>query len=107
MRPFRLAKKIAAGAQFIQTQYCYDVDLLREFMKEARGLGLDKRCHIQVVLEQLPNVVVEDVETDLYVAIDRAADRVSRTVERRLSRNRVRGRSPSLAGDQWLSATED
>ena len=25
----RLAKKIAAGAQFVQTQYCYDVPLLR------------------------------------------------------------------------------
>ena len=31
-RPQRLAKKIAAGAQFIQTQYCYDVPLLRRFM---------------------------------------------------------------------------
>jgi methylenetetrahydrofolate reductase (NADPH) len=27
-RPFRLAKKVAAGAQFIQTQYCYDVPRL-------------------------------------------------------------------------------
>jgi len=26
-RPLRLAKKVAAGAQFIQTQYCYDVPL--------------------------------------------------------------------------------
>ncbi len=28
-RPLRLAKKVAAGAQFIQTQYCYDLPLLR------------------------------------------------------------------------------
>lgn len=47
-RPYRLAKKIAAGAQFVQTQYCFDVELLRAFMEEARELGLPKRCHILV-----------------------------------------------------------
>ena len=33
--PSALAKKVAAGAQFVQTQYCYDVPRLRAFM--ARG----------------------------------------------------------------------
>ncbi len=47
-RPYRLAKKIAAGARFFQTQYCYDIDLLEAFMKETRRLGLHKRCHILV-----------------------------------------------------------
>ena len=55
--------------------------------------GEDKRCHVQIILKQLPDVVVEDVEADLYVAIDRASDRASRTVERRLSRSRARERS--------------
>ena len=31
-RPLRLAKKIAAGAQFVQTQYCYDLPLLERFI---------------------------------------------------------------------------
>jgi methylenetetrahydrofolate reductase (NADPH) len=39
-RPQRLAKKVAAGAQFIQTQYCYDMALLRDFMKHSEDLGL-------------------------------------------------------------------
>jgi methylenetetrahydrofolate reductase (NADPH) len=39
-RPQRLAKKVAAGAQFIQTQYCYDMALLRDFMKHCEDLGL-------------------------------------------------------------------
>jgi methylenetetrahydrofolate reductase (NADPH) len=39
-RPHRLAKKVAAGAQFIQTQYCYDVPRLRAFMAQVRDLGL-------------------------------------------------------------------
>ena len=34
-RPFRLAKKIAAGAQFIQTQYCFDVPRLKAFMAQV------------------------------------------------------------------------
>ena len=33
-------------------------------------------------------VVIEDTEADLYVAIDRAADRAGRTLERRLARQR-------------------
>ena len=39
-RAQRLAKKVAAGAQFIQTQYCYDVPRLREFMQQVEDLGL-------------------------------------------------------------------
>ncbi len=39
-RAERLAKKVAAGAQFIQTQYCFDIPMMREFMHRARDLGL-------------------------------------------------------------------
>ncbi len=47
-RPLRLAKKIAAGAQFIQTQYCYDIPTLERFMARARDLGLHEKCFILV-----------------------------------------------------------
>ena len=39
-RPIHLGKKIAAGAQFIQTQYCFDVPMMKTFMAKARDLGL-------------------------------------------------------------------
>ena len=39
-RPHRMAKKIAAGAQFIQTQYCFDVDRMKTFMAQVRDMGL-------------------------------------------------------------------
>ena len=39
-RALRLGKKIAAGAQFIQTQYCYDHDRLRAFMRAVEDQGL-------------------------------------------------------------------
>jgi putative sigma-54 modulation protein len=48
--------------------------------------GADKRCSIVVTLESFPEVVIVDIENDLYVAIARAADRASRSVARRLER---------------------
>jgi methylenetetrahydrofolate reductase (NADPH) len=39
-RALRLAKKVAAGAQFIQTQYVYDLERLRAFMRGVEDLGL-------------------------------------------------------------------
>jgi methylenetetrahydrofolate reductase (NADPH) len=45
-RPLRLAKKVEAGAEFIQTQFCFDLDLMRRFMTAVRDLGLDERVFI-------------------------------------------------------------
>jgi len=45
-RPLRLAKKVAAGAQFVQTQYCFDIDRLNTFMREVRDRGLDEKVFI-------------------------------------------------------------
>jgi 5,10-methylenetetrahydrofolate reductase len=45
-RPLRLAKKVAAGAQFAQTQYCFDMPLFRAFMERVRDLGLHEKCFI-------------------------------------------------------------
>ena len=58
--------------------------------------GRDKRCHIQVVLSQLADVVIEDIEFDMYIAIDRAADRAGRTVNRKLDRQRDNERTTGL-----------
>jgi ribosomal subunit interface protein len=54
--------------------------------------GIDKRCQIQISLPRLADIVVEDVESDLYVAIDRATDRAGRTVNRRLERQHNKNR---------------
>ena len=45
-RPQRLAKKVAAGAEFIQTQYCYDVPRMRTFMQRAGDLGIPEKAYI-------------------------------------------------------------
>lgn len=50
--------------------------------------GKDKRCHLELRLKGLPEVVIEDTEADLYVAIDRAAERAGRALLRCLARQR-------------------
>ncbi len=45
-RPLRLAKKIEAGADFIQTQYCFDVPRMRQFMKQVCDMGLHEKVFI-------------------------------------------------------------
>jgi methylenetetrahydrofolate reductase (NADPH) len=42
----RLAKKVAAGAQFIQTQCVFNLDKFIEFMKGVRDRGLHEKTHI-------------------------------------------------------------
>lgn len=45
-RPERLAKKVEAGAEFIQTNYIFDMPRFEAFMARVRDLGLDKRVFI-------------------------------------------------------------
>lgn len=45
-RPHRMAKKIAAGAQFIQTNYCFDIPRFKEFMARSRDLGLLEKVFV-------------------------------------------------------------
>ena len=52
IRTMRLAKKINAGADFIQTQAVYDVERFAEAMQRARDRGLHERAAI------LPGVIV-------------------------------------------------
>ncbi len=51
--------------------------------------GNDKRCRLQLMLAGLPDVIVEDIQADLYAAIDRASDRAGRTLARKLERRRA------------------
>jgi methylenetetrahydrofolate reductase (NADPH) len=76
-RPQRLAKKIAAGAQFIQTQYCFDLPRFKEYMAQVRDLGLDKQAFIlagvgplrsagaaEFMRNKVPGVVIPDQIVD-------------------------------------------
>lgn len=45
-RAVRLGKKVAAGADFIQTQIIYNVEKFARFMEMVRELGLDEKVYI-------------------------------------------------------------
>ncbi|MFQ5642411.1 MAG: HPF/RaiA family ribosome-associated protein [Thiogranum sp.] len=86
--------------------FCCDEHIQRVAMRLSdingpRG-GEDKRCHLQVVLAGMPDVVIEDIEADLYVAITRAVDRAGRTVVRKIGRqqNLLRHGRPPLSDAQ-------
>ena len=72
-RAVRLAKKVAAGAQFVQTQYVFDPKTFAAWMGEVRDLGLTERCSIlagvgpikslrslEVMSHDVPGLVVPD-----------------------------------------------
>lgn len=45
-RADRLEKKVRAGADFIQTNYIFDIDVFKRFMERVRDLGLDEKVFI-------------------------------------------------------------
>jgi 5,10-methylenetetrahydrofolate reductase len=47
-RPLRLKKKIEAGAQFVQSQYCYDLGILKYYMQRVTDMGLHQKCFILI-----------------------------------------------------------
>ena len=47
-RALRLKKKIEAGAQFVQSQYCYDVPMLKKYMDQVTDMGLHENCFILI-----------------------------------------------------------
>ncbi|MEJ2587924.1 MAG: methylenetetrahydrofolate reductase, partial [Deltaproteobacteria bacterium] len=55
-RARRLAKKISAGADFIQTQCIYNMDKFRAFMKQAVDMGLHEKCFILAGITPMKSV---------------------------------------------------
>ena len=54
----------------------------------GRRGGIDKRCQLQVKLAGTGDVLIEDVQSDLYLAVSRAVERAAAAVTRRMGRMR-------------------
>ncbi len=80
-RPYRLAKKVAAGADFIQTQLIYDIPRFKEFMKRVVDMGLHEKVAIlagvgplkssgmaRYMRDKVPGMIVADEYVDRMVA---------------------------------------
>ncbi len=55
-RVVRLAKKVAAGADFVQTQCIYDLDRFERWMEMVRKRGLHEKVHILAGVTPLKSV---------------------------------------------------
>jgi len=55
-RVHRLAKKVEAGVDFIQTQCIYDMNRFKDFMKQVVDMGLHERCKILAGITPLKSV---------------------------------------------------
>jgi 5,10-methylenetetrahydrofolate reductase len=80
-RPYRLAKKAVAGADFIQTQLIYDIPRFREYMKKVVDLGLHEKVYIlagvgplkssgaaRYMRDNVPGMIVRDEYVDRMLA---------------------------------------
>jgi len=56
IRVLRLAKKVAAGADFIQTQCIYNLERFREWMKQVVDMGLHEKVFILAGVTPLKSV---------------------------------------------------
>jgi 5,10-methylenetetrahydrofolate reductase len=80
-RPYRLAKKAVAGADFIQTQLIYDIPRFREYMKKVVDMGLHEKVYIlagvgpikssgaaRYMRDNVPGMIVRDEYVDRMLA---------------------------------------
>jgi methylenetetrahydrofolate reductase (NADPH) len=76
-RPYRLAKKVAAGVDFIQTQLIYDIPRFKEYMKRVVDMGLHEKTAIlagvgplkssgmaKYMRDKVPGMIVDDYYVD-------------------------------------------
>ncbi|MCB1757084.1 MAG: HPF/RaiA family ribosome-associated protein [Gammaproteobacteria bacterium] len=78
------------------SEYIRQVEVRLSDINGPRG-GPDKRCHIHILLDGLPDVVIEDTESDMYFAIDRATERAGRTIKRKIERRQALSRQSAAA----------
>ncbi len=81
-RPYRLAKKVQAGADFIQTQLIYDIPAFKKYMQKVRELGLHEKTYIlagvgplkspgmaRYMKNNVPGILVPDEIIDRMTAV--------------------------------------
>jgi methylenetetrahydrofolate reductase (NADPH) len=77
-RVHRLAKKISAGADFIQTQCIYNMDKFRDFMKMAVDMGLTEKCSILAGVTPLKSVGMAQYMAKQVPGMDVPAELINR-----------------------------
>ena len=78
MRVSRLAKKVAAGVQFIQTQCIYNMDVFKAYMKQMVDRGLHEKVAILAGITPMKNVGMARYMQKRVPGIDVPEDTVKR-----------------------------
>ena len=94
-RPYRLAKKVQAGADFIQTQLIYNLDRFSEYMNKVRELGLHEKVYIlagigplkspgmaRYMRDQVPGLDVPDAIVDRMTNVTKGIDKDDKAARR-------------------------
>lgn len=99
-RPYRLAKKVKAGADFIQTQLIYNVERFAEYMEKVRELGLHEQVAIlagigplkspgmaRYMRDQVPGLDVPDIWVDRMTEATSGIDKEDKAARRQAWRD--------------------
>jgi methylenetetrahydrofolate reductase (NADPH) len=119
IRTMRLAKKVNAGADFVQTQAVFDVNRFSEAMKKARDRGLHERVAILAGIivpksggmlaymnESVPGVIVpEELIRRMKGASDQMAEGVAIAIELVQQVKQIEGvRGVHIQAIEWEAA---
>jgi len=77
-RVARLAKKVAAGAQFVQSQPVYDFEIFEKYMEGVRNKGLHEKCHIMAGVIPMKSIMMAKYMRDKVAGVAVPEDRVER-----------------------------
>lgn len=79
-----LREHVARRLDFALGRFAERVERIEVKVEDVNGV--DKQCRIHVMLRGMPSVHVGQTAEVAYAAVDRAADRIGRTVARKLDR---------------------
>lgn len=77
-RPYRLAKKVDAGADFIQTQCIYNMSRFRDFMKKVVDMGIHEKCYILAGVTPMKSVGMAKYMANVVPGMDVPAELIDR-----------------------------
>lgn len=77
-RPYRLAKKVQAGAKFIQTQCTYNMPRFKEYMQRAGDLGLLDDVYVMIGVTPLKSTGMASYMANNVPGLDVPKDVVDR-----------------------------
>ena len=99
-RPYRLEKKVKAGADFIQTQLIFNIERFAEYMEKVRELGLHEQTYIlagigplkspgmaRYMRDQVPGLDVPNTYVDRMTGAAKGIDKEDKKARREVWRH--------------------